>query len=48
MSIIIFGRKAGRQIKINKRAEFTFPNKYGEEIESNNCVELHAIWTIIF
>lgn len=36
MSIIKFDRKVGRQIKINKRAEFTFPNKDGEEIENNN------------
>ena len=36
MSIIEFDRKTGRQIKINKRAEFTFPNQYGAEIENNN------------
>jgi hypothetical protein len=36
MSIIEFDRKVGRQIKINKRAEFTFPNQYGEEIENYN------------
>ncbi|HUU41826.1 MAG TPA: hypothetical protein VMW42_12890 [Desulfatiglandales bacterium] len=36
MSIIEFDRKIGRQIKINKRAEFTFPNQYREEIENSN------------
>ena len=36
MSIIEFDRKVGIQIKINKRAEFTFPNQYGEEIEKYN------------
>jgi len=36
MYIIEFDRKVGRQIKINKRAEFTFPNQYGEEIENYN------------
>ena len=36
MSIIEFDRKVGRQIKINKRAEFTFPNQYGKEIENYN------------
>lgn len=34
--IIEFDRKVGRQIRINKRAEFTFPNKHGDTIESNN------------
>ncbi len=36
MSIIDFDRKVGIQIKVNKRAEFTFPNQYGEEIEKYN------------
>jgi len=36
MSIIEFDRKVGIQIKINKRAEFTFPNQYGDEIEKYN------------
>ncbi len=36
MSIIEFDRKAEKQIKINKRAEFTFPNQYGGEIENSN------------
>jgi hypothetical protein len=36
MSIIEFERKAGKQIKNNKRAEFTFPNKNKEEIEKHN------------
>lgn len=36
MSIIEFDRKAERQIKINKRAEFTFPNQYRGEIENYN------------
>ena len=34
--IIEFDRKVGRQIKINKRAEFTFPNKHGIIIEDYN------------
>lgn len=36
MSIIEFDRKVGIQIKVNKRAEFTYPNQYGEEIENDN------------
>jgi len=36
MSIIEFYRKVGKQITINKRAEFTFPNKDREEIEKYN------------
>ena len=36
MSIIEFDRKVGIQIKKNKRAEFTFPNQYREEIEKYN------------
>jgi len=36
MAVIEFDRKVGKQIKINKRAEFTFPNKYGKVIESSN------------
>ena len=36
MSIIEFDRKVGKQITINKRAEFTFPTKDGEEIERHN------------
>lgn len=36
MAIIRFDRKVGRQIKINKRAEFTFANKYKTEIENFN------------
>ena len=36
MTGIEFDRKVGIQIKLNKRAEFTFPNKYGDEIENFN------------
>jgi hypothetical protein len=36
MTIIEFDRKVGRQITINKRAEFTFPNQYGQEIIRHN------------
>lgn len=34
--IIEFDRKVGRQFKINKRAEFTFPTKHGTIIEYHN------------
>lgn len=36
MTVIEFDRKVGIQIQINKRAEFTFPNKHGEVIENSN------------
>ena len=35
-AIIEFDPKVGNQIKINKRAEFTFPNEHGETIENYN------------
>lgn len=44
MSIIEFDRKVGIQIKINRRAEFTFPNQYGEEIKNySNFPELYQV-----
>jgi len=36
MSIIEFDRTVGKQITINRRAEFTFPTKHGEEIKKLN------------
>ena len=36
MAVIEFDRKVGKQIIVNKRAEFMFPNKYGDMIESSN------------
>ena len=34
--IIEFDPTVGKQIKVNKRAEFTFPNRFGTEIEAHN------------
>jgi hypothetical protein len=44
MAVIEFDRKVGKQIKVNKRAEFIFPNKHGEIIQSsNNFPQLYEV-----